>query len=401
MRLVSRRRVLRAAGIGAVASTSALAGCTGGLFDWGVDPPAFASRIVTDDWLQAADVTPDWQLQHVRYVDLAALAEHVDRFHVLREWVTSAPLLDPALVRDLVVTIRGPRYTVARLRDDGAALRATDDVWETFQPTDADGYWSRVHGDSVLQVVGDGVLLSMDGVPDADAPVVEHRDRLERRAVRLLSTRPSTFATETVRAERIARVGELADDPTVARLSTRSAYLPEVVGSAEAFSVGERTTDLRAVALWGSSPPDPEAFLRVCRDRAAFQTYEDLETGRRGDAAVVTGTTPTKRLDFLAYGWPAPDASFAFDYAEETRELTVVHDGGESFPAARVRLMAEHGDDETALGVQFADEQETVSPGDAVTATVPADATVVEVRWQEDETIRNPTNWEVLDTYVL
>ncbi|WP_227131264.1 hypothetical protein [Halorubellus salinus] len=249
MRRVSRRRVLRASAIGAVASTSSLAGCTRGVFDRSVDPPSFTSRIVTDDWLQAADVTPEWRLQHVRYVDVDSLAEHVERFPVLDEWVASAPLLEPAFVRDLVVTIREYQYAVARLRDDEAALRAADDVWETFEPMDADGYWSRVRGEHVLQVVGDGVLLSMGARPDADASVVERRDRLERRAVRVLAERPSTFATETAPAERLARVAALADDPTVARLSTRSAYVPEVTGSAEAFAVGDRTTDLRAVAL--------------------------------------------------------------------------------------------------------------------------------------------------------
>ncbi|WP_227131265.1 hypothetical protein [Halorubellus salinus] len=115
---------------------------------------------------------------------------------------------------------------------------------------------------------------------------------------------------------------------------------------------------------------------------------------------MVTGTTPTKRLDFLAYGWPAPRASFAFAYEEGTRALMVAHEGGESFPAKRVRLMAERGGDETTLDVQFADDHETVTAGDSVTATVPADASVVEVRWQEDETVRTPANWEVLDTYV-
>ncbi|WP_323676567.1 hypothetical protein [Halorubellus sp. PRR65] len=395
MRTPPRRSVLRA--VGAVASTTAVVGCAGALF--GRDLPSFASRIVTDDWLQAANVTPDWKLQHARYVDLAALAEHVERFPTLREWVASAPLLDPAIVRDLVVTIREYQYTVARLRDGGAALRAADDVWETFEPMDADGYWSRVRGDHVLQVVGDGVLLSMDATPDEDASVVERRGRLERRAVRLLSERPSTFATESERAERMARVVELADDPTVARLSTQSAYVPEAIGSAEAFAVGERTTDLRAVALYPSSP-DPDAFLETCRDRTAFQTYEDLESERRGDAALVTGSTPTKRLDFLAYGWPAPDASFAFEYDAATRALTVVHDGGESFPAARVRLVAEGGGEQTVLDSQFADDHGTVTAGDAVTATVPVDATVVEVRWQFNETLSKPTNWEVLDSYV-
>ncbi|MFC6953186.1 hypothetical protein [Halorubellus litoreus] len=397
MRQLSRRRALHAAG--AVASTSALAGCTNGVLDWGaVDPPSFAARVVTDDWLQAAGVTPDLELQHARYVDLASLSEHVDRFPTLREWVSSVPLLDPSVVRDVVVTVRADRYAVARLRDEGAALRA-DDVWETFEPMDANGYRSRVRGDDVLQVVADDVLLSMHASGVGESTVRESRDRLERRAVRLLSERPSAMATETTAAERIALVAELSNDPTVARFSTRFAYLPEVVGSAEAFAVGERTTDLRAIALFPSSP-DPDAFLRTCRERAAFQTYEDLETGRHGDAAIVTGSTPTKRLDFLAYGWPAPRASFDFSYDEGTRALTTVHDGGESFPAARVRLLAEVEGDDVALDAQFADAYETVTAGDAVTATVPADATVVEVRWQEDETVRNPTNWEVLDTYV-
>lgn len=395
MRQLSRRRTLQA--VGAVASTTALAGCATGVFDGGTDPPSFASRIVTDDWLQAADAPTGSGLYHVEYVDLASLAEHVDRFPVLREWVASAPLLDPTVVRDFVVTHRGRRYTVARLRDGGDALERADSVWETFEPIDGGDYRSRVRGDEVVQVVGDGVLLSTVP-PRAGVSVGDRRGELERRATELLSARPSSFAAETTVAERFARVAAPTGEPTVAVLSDSSPYVSEAVAEAEAFAVGDRTTDLRAVALYPSSP-DPEAFLRACRDRAAFRTYEGLESGRRGDAAVVTGTTPTKRLDFLASGWPKPQATFRFTYDGATRSLRVVHDGGASFPAARVRLVAEGRGEETRLDAQFVDEHRTVSAGDAVTATVPAEASVVEVRWQFDEV--DWSRWTVLDTYVL
>lgn len=113
----------------------------------------------------------------------------------------------------------------------------------------------------------------------------------------------------------------------------------------------------------------------------------------RNGGTNVTGVLIRGGSDESGSGSPAPQVSFAFDYASESETLEITHQGGDSVQGSDLRVVVEAG--ERTVESPF---EGKVTAGDRVTVEVPSGATV-QIVWASSDGSRRSVlaEWEAPD----
>lgn len=301
MKEASRRRCLRAMGVGAAGLASATAGCSAlhGLTDGdgGVD---YRPLVAHSGWFEPEEssLVPDEpNPQLVTYWDLAAIRALPDS---LGSW-SSAPTPGP---RDLDAEAVRYAMTHTPLRSyfveyaDAESLRTAAMENYAYHPVpDVDGYLARVAEDTVT-VVGDGSQMSVVR-PEGERQGATD-DELATAAARLHGARPSSFTAETERLERFERLFEALGPGTIGRFmldpGTRLSYV-----RGDTFTVGSERAELRVAGIGDDMEPETLKRRELDLFGSAYDKYADLEATSSDGIPVLSGSTPTEDFTLL-YG---------------------------------------------------------------------------------------------------
>jgi len=371
MASLSRRRLLRRIGAGAVtASSSALAGCSGMFSSDDAPDPGTALAPDRDPtyrrWVPSPEV-PDDGMDFVGYwyLDARALAAHEDR-------------LPESLYRRLA-GIRGGQDTLGIAFEDVEAVINPMPLWTSVVvgSYDADAVVETLLGTGYEETGTRGGFALFEGALGQRAAV---RDG----AVIWVHELVANDLLEAVIDARRGAAPRLHEYSDAAAALTEAIGRPTQIRSSGGVDDEERLEITRANGYAGLVDFDgershesfvvqfPEAQQAEALDESVLRdAVGDRLLGDGVDAVRTDGrrirldeTTPTAEFGADVGGPTPPVVTWTVEYDAFASKLTVEHAAGDPVDAERLTLQTGAGDPHDR---QFSDAHDTVEPGDSVT----------------------------------